>query len=168
MAQRPQEKYSHGSAEGRLEGAWTSRKEFISMIRPRRAFTGCIPIGKVRVLSNHLTAAVLVLGFLAVQGVGTAAADDTAIRHPREGVPPLPPNETCLTVRHDGAITYWLNHCPYAVTVRWNDDGKCRDWGCQSEIPAIGRLPAAISSHLRWCECRGTLSMCSTPTNGCR
>ena len=114
-------------------------------------------------LSNHLKEAVLVLGFLAVQGIGTAAADD-AVRHPREGIPPLQPSETCLTVHHDGLSTYWLNHCPYAVTVRWNDDGKCRDWSCQSEIPASARLPAAISTHLRWCECRG---MCSPQINRC-
>jgi hypothetical protein len=83
-------------------------------------------------------------------------------------VPPFQPSEkTCLTVHRDGAAAYWLNHCSYAVTVRWTDDAKCLDWSCQDEVPANARSTAAISGHVRWCECRGTLATCSLPQHGC-
>lgn len=114
-----------------------------------------------------LKEAVLVLCLIAMQCVTTADAEDAGARHPREGLPALQPSETCLMVHHDGAIAYWVNRCPYPVTVRWSDDAKCRDWSCQGEIPADTRLSAAISTHARWCECRGTLSTCRLPTNGC-
>jgi len=83
-------------------------------------------------------------------------------------VPPFQPSEkTCLAVHHDGAAAYWLNHCPYAVTVRWTDDATCADWSCQAEVPANARSTAAISRHVRWCECRGTPAACSLPQRGC-
>ena len=83
-------------------------------------------------------------------------------------MPPFQPSErTCLAVHHDGAAAYWLNRCPYAVTVRWTDDGKCADWSCQDEIPPNTRSSAAISRHARWCECRGTLSTCRLQPDSC-
>jgi len=74
---------------------------------------------------------------------------------------------TCLSVYYDGAEAYWFNHCAYDVSVRWNDDAKCQNWGCQSEVPANARASAAISRHVRWCECRGTLKTCELPATGC-
>jgi len=76
-------------------------------------------------------------------------------------------DEACLNVYYDGDAAYWLNHCPYPVSVRWNDEAKCRNWSCIDEVPANARSTAAISRHARWCECRGTLKTCNLPTTGC-
>ncbi len=80
---------------------------------------------------------------------------------------PFRPSTTCLSVHDDGVAAYWLNHCPYPVSVRWNDDAKCPNWSCVDQVPANERLTAAISRHVRWCECRGTPATCNIPANGC-
>ena len=84
---------------------------------------------------------------------------------------PMPPfhrtETTCLTIADDGDTAYWLNHCSYLVSVRWNDEAKCRNWSCTVEVPANTRSTAAISRHARWCECAGTLKSCNLPAKGC-
>jgi|SRR5579871_6337228 hypothetical protein len=93
-------------------------------------------------------------------------ADDDGI--PLRTIPPFHPRQdTCLSVYYNGATAYWLNHCPYAVSVRWDDEAKCRNWSCVEEVPADSRSTATISRHVRWCECRGTLATCNLPTTGC-
>jgi hypothetical protein len=84
---------------------------------------------------------------------------------------PVPPfhrsEKTCLSIAHDGDTAYWLNHCPYPVSVRWNDEAKCQNWSCVVEVPANTRSTAAISRHARWCECPGPLTACDLPAAGC-
>jgi hypothetical protein len=84
---------------------------------------------------------------------------------------PMPPfhrsDATCLTISDDGDTSYWLNHCSYAVSVRWTDEAKCQNWSCTVEIPANTRSTAAISRHARWCECAGSLASCKLPEKGC-
>jgi hypothetical protein len=84
---------------------------------------------------------------------------------------PMPPfqrsEKTCLSVYYDGDAAYWFNHCTHAVSVRWDDEAKCRNWSCQSEIPANARSEGTISRHVRWCECAGELASCHLPPNGC-
>lgn len=51
---------------------------------------------------------------------------------------PMPPfhrsENTCLSVYYDGNSSYWLNSCSHAVSVRWDDPDKCRNWSCLAEI----------------------------------
>lgn len=76
-------------------------------------------------------------------------------------------NKNCLSIHYDGDTAYWLNHCSYPVSVRWDDEGKCQNWSCVDEVPANSQSTAAISRHARWCECPGTLKTCNLPTTGC-
>ena len=80
---------------------------------------------------------------------------------------PFQPSAACLSVYYGGDAAYWLNRCPYSVVVRWIDDAKCQNWSCVDQVPANARSAAAISTHVRWCECRGTLSTCNLPADGC-
>ena len=87
---------------------------------------------------------------------------------PPSATPPFRPSKTnCLTILHDGDAAYWRNHCPYSVSVRWEDDAKCQNWSCTDQVPANERSAAAISRFARWCECQGTLTTCNIPANGC-
>jgi hypothetical protein len=105
----------------------------------------------------------LLVAFLAA--TPCIAADDGI---PLRSMPPFRRSEkTCLSVYYNGTAAYWLNHCAYSVTVRWDDEAKCRNWSCVDEVPANTRSTAAISGHVRWCECPGTLSTCNIPTTGC-
>lgn len=83
-------------------------------------------------------------------------------------VPPFQPTaKNCLSVHYGGAAAYWVNHCPHSVAVRWSDDAECQDWRCQDEVPANASSTAAISRHVRWCECPGALSTCKPTAHGC-
>jgi len=96
------------------------------------------------------------------------AAPAVADSIPFRTMPPFKPSDkTCLSIHYDGDAAYWLNHCPYPVSVRWDDEAKCQNWSCQDEVPANTRSTAAISRHPRWCECAGTLKTCNLPANGC-
>src|SRR5579863_4321333 len=110
--------------------------------------------------SSKLMAALLATSLFAA----SAAADSIPLRT----MPPYKRSEkTCLSIHYDGDAAYWLNHCPYPVSVRWDDEAKCRNWSCQDEVPANTRSTAAISGHPRWCECAGSLTTCKLPANGC-
>lgn len=86
---------------------------------------------------------------------------------PFRAITPFKPGAKCLSVYSVGDVAYWLNHCPYSISVRWDDNAKCQNWSCLEEIPANARSAAAISRFVRWCECQGTLSTCNIPKTGC-
>ena len=95
----------------------------------------------------------------------SVASDDSI---PLRPMPPFQRSEkTCLSVYYNGTEAYWLNHCTYSVTVRWDDDAKCQNWSCLDEVPANARSTATISRHARWCECPSTLQTCTIPATGC-
>jgi hypothetical protein len=103
---------------------------------------------------------------IAICMVATPCVADEGIK--LRPMPPFQPSrKACLSVYFDGPTAYWLNHCPYAVSVRWDDQAKCMNWSCQSEVAANARSTAEISGHVRWCECQGTLKTCDIPTAGC-
>jgi hypothetical protein len=94
------------------------------------------------------------------------AADDSI---PLRPMPQFHRSEkTCLSVYYNGAAAYWLNQCEYSIAVRWDDEATCKNWSCLAEVPASARSTAAISRHVRWCECPGTLSTCNIPATGCQ
>ena len=105
----------------------------------------------------------LLIGFVPATLCG--AADDSIQLRP---MPKFHRSEkTCLSVYYNGAAAYWLNQCEYSVAVRWDDEAKCKNWSCLADVPASARSTAAISRHVRWCECPGTLSTCNIPATGC-
>jgi hypothetical protein len=114
--------------------------------------------------SSHLSKLIALL--LATFVLATSAAADSI---PLRTMPPFKRSaKTCLSIHYDGDAAYWLNHCSYPVSVRWEDEAKCQNWSCQDEIPANARSAAAISRHARWCECPGALTTCNLPANGCQ
>jgi hypothetical protein len=102
---------------------------------------------------------------LAASALATPSAADQI---PLRTMPPYQRSDkTCLSIHYDGAAAYWLNHCSYPVSVRWDDEDKCQNWSCLDEVPANTRSSAAISRHPRWCECPGTLKTCNLPAKDC-
>jgi len=97
--------------------------------------------------------------------VATPGRADDGI--PFRPVVPFQPGGKCLSIYSAGAGAYWLNHCPYPIAVRWDDNDKCKNWSCLDEVPANARSTATISRFVRWCECRGTKATCDIPANGC-
>lgn len=113
---------------------------------------------------GHLLMVTVLL--LAACVIGAPCAADQI---PLRTMPPFHRSDkTCLSIHYDGDAAYWLNHCPYPVAVRWDDEAKCQNWGCQDEVPANTRSAAAISRHARWCECPGSLTTCNPSPNGCQ
>jgi len=98
----------------------------------------------------------------------SSATTPSSANTPFSPVTPFRPSTTkCLSVYHDGDAAYWLNHCPFPVSVRWDDTVKCPNWSCMEQVPANERSTAAISRFARWCECQGTLATCNIPATGC-
>jgi len=91
-------------------------------------------------------------------------ADETI---PFRPIAPFKGQTKCLSIYSAGNTAYWLNHCPFPITVRWSDNGKCQDWNCLDEIPANTQSTASIARFVRWCECRGTRATCDLPATGC-
>jgi hypothetical protein len=91
-------------------------------------------------------------------------ADESIPFHP---VAPFKPGGKCLSIYSAGNVAYWLNHCPYTISVRWDDNGKCQNWGCLDQVLANAISTATISRFVRWCECKGTLETCNIPAAGC-
>lgn len=91
-------------------------------------------------------------------------ADDSIPFHP---LVPFQPGGKCLSIYSAGETAYWLNHCSYPISVRWDDNDKCKNWSCLDEVAANARSTATISRFVRWCECRGTKETCNVPAGGC-
>lgn len=63
-------------------------------------------------------------------------------------------NASCLTaIPNFGIAAAWENHCPWAISVNWTDQGGCAGWACSDIVPP--HKVSAVSpwsGQMTWCE----------------